>query len=191
MAKKVNNQTADEESWGQFFLKLVAMMVIISGATLLIFSYFLSNNRVSGASMQPNFENNERLISQRHFTPQRNQVVVLRAPKAAQDVPGTFYVKRIIGLPGDKIVSKNDKMYVNGKLLPEPYLENNFKKIDNDAGTTYTTNFTYHVPKGTYWVMGDHRDISKDSRFFGSIKRSALIGKVTVRYWPLNRIQHF
>ncbi|MDF7682764.1 signal peptidase I [Lactobacillus sp. ESL0679] len=186
MEKEKNN-----EGWGSFFREVIVMMAVMLGIFYLLLTFVISNDRVDGASMQPNFENNERLIAVRHTSLKRNDVVVLYAPKAAQDVPGAAYVKRVIGLPGDKIVSKNDQMYVNGKLLPEPYLENNYKKADNAVGQTFTTNFTYQVPKGYYWVMGDHRDISKDSRFFGPVKRQKIIGKVVLRYWPLNKIQNF
>jgi signal peptidase I len=82
-------------------------------------------------------------------------------------------------------------MYINGKLLPEPYLNNHFKKADNDAGEPFTTNFTYKVPQGYYFVMGDHRDISRDSRFFEPVKRSALIGKAIFRYYPFNKVQSY
>ncbi|MDF7672526.1 signal peptidase I [Lactobacillus sp. ESL0701] len=185
--KKENN----DEGWGSFFRELIVMLAVVLGICYLLLTFVISNDRVSGNSMQPNFEGNERLIASRHSSFKRNDVVVLYAPKAARDTPGSVYVKRVIGMPGDKIVSKNDKLYVNGKLLPEPYLENDYKKADNAIGQTYTTNFTYQVPKGHYWVMGDHRDISKDSRRFGPITRKAIIGKVVLRYWPLNKIQTF
>ena len=192
MAKKVTKkQDEEEESLGKFILDVVIMMAVILGVFYVLFNFVLSNDRVSGPSMQPTFEDNDRLIAVRNFTPKRNDVVVLLAPKAANDVPGAYYIKRVIGLPGDKLVSKNDKMYVNGKLLPEPYLENHFKKASNAEGQTYTNNFTYKVPKGYYWVMGDHRDISKDSHIFGPVKRQNLVGKVKFRYWPFNKIQGF
>lgn len=192
MAKNVTKkQDQEEESLGKFILDIVVMMAVILGAFYLIFHFVLSNDRVSGPSMQPTFENNDRLISVRNFTPKRNDVVVLLAPEAANDVPGALYIKRVIGLPGDKLVSKNDKMYVNGRQIAEPYLNNDFKKAANSTGHTYTNNFTYKVPKGYYWVMGDHRDISKDSHIFGPVKRKNLIGKVVLRYWPFNKVQGF
>lgn len=192
MAKNVTKkQDQEEESLGKFILDIVVMMAVILCAFYLIFHFVLSNDRVSGPSMQPTFENNDRLISVRNFTPKRNDVVVLLAPEAANDVPGALYIKRVIGLPGDKLVSKNDKMYVNGRQIAEPYLNNDFKKAANSTGHTYTNNFTYKVPKGYYWVMGDHRDISKDSHIFGPVKRKNLIGKVVLRYWPFNKVQGF
>lgn len=189
--KAVKKQNEKEESFGKFLFDVIVMMVVILGTFFLLFHFVLVNVRVSGTSMQPTFEENNRMIAVRNFTPKRNDVVALIAPKAANDVPGSVYIKRVIGLPGDKLVSKNDKMYVNGKLISEPYLNNKYKKADNDAGQTYTTNFTVKVPKGYYWVMGDHRDISRDSHIFGPVKRKNLMGKVVFRYWPFTKIQSF
>lgn len=189
--KAVKKQNEKEESFGKFLFDVIVMMVVILGTFFLLFHFVLVNVRVSGTSMQPTFEDNNRMIAVRNFTPKRNDVVALIAPKAANDVPGSVYIKRVIGLPGDKLVSKNDKMYVNGKLISEPYLNNKYKKADNDAGQTYTTNFTVKVPKGYYWVMGDHRDISRDSHIFGPVKRKNLMGKVVFRYWPFTKIQSF
>lgn len=189
--KAVKKQNEEEESFGKFLFDVIVMMVVILGTFFLLFHFVLVNVRVSGTSMQPTFEENNRMIAVRNFTPKRNDVVALIAPKAANDVPGSVYIKRVIGLPGDKLVSKNDKMYVNGKLISEPYLNNKYKKADNDAGQTYTTNFTVKVPKGYYWVMGDHRDISRDSHIFGPVKRKNLMGKVVFRYWPFTKIQSF
>lgn len=189
--KAVKKQNEEEESFGKFLFDVIVMMVVILGTFFLLFHFVLVNVRVSGTSMQPTFEENNRMIAVRNFTPKRNDVVALIAPKAANDVPGSVYIKRVIGLPGDKLVSKNDKMYVNGKLISEPYLNNKYKKADNDAGQTYTTNFTVKVPKGYYWVMGDHRDISRDSHIFGPVKSKNLMGKVVFRYWPFTKIQSF
>lgn len=189
--RTAKKQEQEEESLGKFILDIVVMVAVILGVFYLVFHFVLSNDQVSGPSMQPTFEPNDRLISVRHFTPKRNDVVVLLAPKAANDVPGALYIKRVIGLPGDKLVSKNDQMYVNGKKIAEPYLNNQYKKAANSSGHTYTSNFTYKVPKGYYWVMGDHRDISKDSHLFGPVKRENLVGKVKLRYWPFNKIQGY
>ncbi|MDF7638941.1 signal peptidase I [Lactobacillus sp. ESL0791] len=194
MANKSKTNKQENESWGRTILDAVIMVAVIWAAFWLLFRASFapfSNDRVSGISMQPTFEDNDRLIASRKFQPKRNITVVLYAPKAANDQPGAVYIKRMIGLPGDTIVSKNDQIYVNGKQLPEPYLNNNYKKADNDRGMTYTNNFTVKVPKGKYFVMGDHRDVSKDSRIFGFVKRSEFIGQVKLRYWPFNKIQTY
>lgn len=190
MAENAKNKNEEEdESLGRFILDIIIMVAILIGIYYLLFSFVLSNESVSGPSMQPTFENHDRIIAVRHFTPKRNSIVILKAP----DNQNALYIKRVIGLPGEMVTSKDDKMYINGKQLPEPYLNNNFAKVAHKNGELYTNNFTLkeRIPKGYYFVMGDHRNVSKDSRFFGFVKRSALIGEVKLRYWPLNQWKVF
>lgn len=154
-----------------------------------LFTFVFSNDTVSGPSMQPNFESNDRVITVRHSAIHRDNVVVIKAP----DKPGALYIKRVIGLPGDTIKFKNDQLYINGKKYAEPYLDQGKKLYAQ--GQLYTYNFSLKsrgfgnkVPKNSYFVMGDHRNISNDSRMFGYVKRSQVIGVVKLRYWPLNKI---
>lgn len=100
------------------------------------------------------------------------------------------YVKRVIGLPGDRIEYKNDVLYVNGKRMDEPYLRPYKQSL---AGGKLTGDFTLEevtgktrVPPGCVFVLGDNRLGSWDSRHFGFVKISRIVGKVDLRYWPLN-----
>lgn len=188
-AKDLKQNSNYNESLGRFVLEIIIMMAVLIGIYYLIFSFVLSNETVSGPSMQPTFESNDQVIAVRHFTLKRNDIVILKAP----DEKNALYIKRIIGLPGDMVTSKNDKLYINGKQVSEAYLNNSLKKAANKNGTLYTNNFTLkkRVPKNCYFVMGDHRNVSKDSRYFGFVKRSAIVGKVKLRYWPLNQLKIF
>lgn len=192
MAKDNKKTSQQEESWGKSLLEIIVMVLIFMGIYFIIFRFFLSNETVSGPSMQPTFENGDRIIAVRHTKLQRGDIVILKAP----DEPGALYIKRIIGLPGDTIESKNDVMYINGKPIKQPYLTQYEKKLPK--GQLYTNNFTLkqilgvkRVPKDSYFVMGDHRNVSKDSRMIGFIKKSAIIGEVKLRYYPLNQIKYF
>lgn len=185
----VKSKKGEEESFGKWLLQVVILVAIILGVYYLVFSVWLSNETVSGPSMQPTFENGDRVIAVRHGQLKRNDIVILKAP----DEPGALYIKRIIGLPGDTVQSKNDVMYINGKSIKQPYLKQYESKLP--AGQLYTNNFSLHqlfgvnrVPANSYFVMGDHRDVSKDSRYFGFVKRSAIVGRVAFRYWPLNQM---
>lgn len=182
------HKTKSAESFGHWLLQVFILAIIIIGLYLVVFRFLLANETISGPSMQPTFENNDRVIAVRHSKLSRGDIVILKAP----DEPGALYIKRIIGVPGDSIKSKNDVMYINGKTIKEPYLTEYKKKLSK--GQLYTNNFSleqlYHVkrvPKNCYFVMGDHRNVSKDSRMIGFIKRQDIIGEVKLRYFPFNQ----
>ena len=116
MTYKKKQQAAEEESWGKFFRDVLVMFLVLASIYYVIFSFFLANEVVSGPSMQPTFEDGDRLIAVRHFTPKRNDVVIIKAPNQ----PAVMYIKRLIGLPGDTAQSKNDVLYINGKKVAQP-----------------------------------------------------------------------
>ncbi|MGQ5708450.1 signal peptidase I [Lactobacillus sp. PSON] len=170
-------------------LEVIILVLIFMGIYYSLFNFVFSNDTVSGPSMQPNFESNDRVITVRHSDIHRGDIVVIKAP----DQPNALYIKRVIGMPGDTISFKNDQLYINGKKQNEPYLDSG-KKLYS-MGQIYTNNFSLKsrglgnkVPKNSYFVMGDHRNVSNDSRMFGYVKRSGVIGVVKLRYWPLNKI---
>lgn len=205
----------EEESGWKFWLQTIAMTLAIYAIFFLGFKYILSNDKVTGPSMQPTFENGDKVIAARHSNISRGDVIVLKAP----DEAGSFYIKRVIGLPGDTVVSKNNKMYINGKLYKEDFLKAGSKLKEPDTSLyagkpySYTYDFTLSylaknspeyktrysnsylkkvektnkVPAGTYFVMGDHRTVSKDSRIIGFINKKSVIGEVKWRYWPFTR----
>ena len=208
----MSKQKEENESWGRFVLDIVIIWAVLMGIFFLLFRFVLSNDTVSGPSMQPSFENGQRLISVRHAQIKRGEVVIVKAP----DEPGALYIKRVIGMPGEKIVSKNNQIYINNKKLSQPWLTQGKKMIDAGSDTSYsaTQNFTMkslarsrqfqqyytksqlnyinkynRIPKETYFVMGDHRSVSKDSRYIGTIKRKNVVGVVKLRYWPLNEFK--
>lgn len=111
MGKNISNKAAENESLGKWLLQVFVMAAILLGIYYLIFSFVLSNETVSGPSMQPTFENGDRIIALRHTSLKRGDIVILNAP----DEPGALYIKRIVGMPGDSITYKNDQLYLNGK----------------------------------------------------------------------------
>lgn len=191
-ASKRTDKIPENESLFKWFLQVIVLALVFLGAYFLVFRFVLSNEIVSGPSMQPTFEDGDRLIATRHGNIKRGDIVVLDAP----DAPGTLYIKRVIGLPGDTVSSKNDVTYINGKAIKEPYLKEYKSKLPE--GMLYTTDFSLQsifgvkkVPADSYFVMGDHRDVSRDSRMIGFIKKSAIEGKVKFRYFPFNRLQFY
>jgi signal peptidase I len=146
---------------------------------LLIHAFLAQATRVYGQSMEPNFHTNERLVVEKlsyHFHgPQRGDVVVLRDPNSGPDP----LIKRVIGLPGERVTISNGRVYVDGVALDEPYLH---------QATLQGNGRSWLVPPLEVFVMGDNRSASRDSRAFGTISRDLIIGRAIFRYWPLEQI---
>ncbi len=164
------------------------------GIGLIIFvfirTFFISNYVVEGKSMEPTLENGNKLIvnkiSYQIGELNRFDVIVFHHNKEED------FVKRIIGLPGDKIEYQNDELYINGEKIAEPYLE---KQRDEAFGSRLTGDFTLlelrgveTVPEGELFVLGDNRLESWDSRHFGFISMDQVVGKVNLRYWPIDEM---
>jgi signal peptidase I len=115
--------------------------------------------------------------------PKRGQLVVFKAPPAAAKCcggdGGTTFVKRLIGLPGEQVSERSGRIFIDGKPLEEPYIDPSLRDLESG---------TWHVPAGHYFFLGDDRSHSCDSRTWGSVARSSLIGPVVLTYWPPNRI---
>ena len=146
---------------------------IITIIVVLLFKQFLfAPIRVNGDSMYSTLKNNDIMILDkvhyRHTKIKRFEIVVV-------DADYELLIKRVIGLPGEKIEVKNNKLYINGK-----YIKQNFKYKK-------TEDFSYKIPKGKYFVMGDNRTNSLDSRYFGAFKRKQIIGKTNYTVFPFNR----
>ncbi|MDO4729263.1 MAG: signal peptidase I [Bacteroidota bacterium] len=134
---------------------------------------------VSGRSMDFTLHDNERVIGLKQFNIDRFDVVVMDSHK------DKLYVKRVIGLPGDKIEYKNDELYVNDILIEEPYLdehkENSIEKITEDF-------IVKKIPNNKYFVMGDNRTNSLDSRKIGFIDKEDILMEAVYIVWPLDKI---
>lgn len=167
-------------------------MVIISLAIIIPVRYFLIQPfYVKGMSMEPNFHDHEYLIideiSYRFNEPKRGDIVIFRYPKDPQE----YFIKRIIGLPGEKVEIKDGEVYIynknfpSGVVLEEKYLPAGLKTDRNSLLSTA------EMDQDEYFVLGDNRGSSKDSRTFGPVERSFIIGRVAFRGWPLNRVTTF
>ncbi|MFC7393813.1 signal peptidase I [Scopulibacillus cellulosilyticus] len=158
-------------------------------AVIIIRTFLFSSYVVEGKSMMPNLQDGNRLIVNKIdyniSKPHRFDVVIFHATKNED------YVKRVIGLPGDKIAYKNDVLYINGKPVKEPYLKPYKGQLITGQLTQDFTlkEYTGHstVPKGKLWVMGDNRRESVDSRQFGFVDMDKVVGKVDLRFWPLSK----
>lgn len=177
---------------------LVAFILFVFIRTFLFFPF-----EVVGQSMEPTLLSGDRLILNRLGSVDRFDVVVFPAPDDPDS--GEEYVKRIIGLPGDEIKYVEDNLYINGNLTNEHYLEPskeelqkkleenpeqvNFTQITNDFSLLdISSGDSAVVPPDTYFVLGDNRQNSKDSRVFGFLNQETVEGTASLRIWPLDRI---
>lgn len=180
------------------YYSLVGLLITLS----ILFNVFIQRVQVSGHSMDPTLKTNEKLFAVKHIPIDRFDIVVA---KEKTDDENIFIIKRVIGLPGDTVEYKKDQLYVNGKKMNEPYLNSfkeklkdgslidYFKKINSnyanfDFNTDYLTvdssgNDTFKVAlkSDEYFLLGDDRPISKDSRAVGPIKKSDIISKTFVK----------
>ncbi len=132
---------------------------------------------VRGQSMEPTFSEDQYLIVSRVNyllgDPQQGDIVVFHYPNN----PDEDYIKRVIGVPGDTVEIRDTQVYVNGELLQEDYI--------NEACTpTRCSDEVWQLGTDEYFVMGDNRNHSQDSRRFGAVRREYIVGEVFVRYWP-------
>ena len=169
-----------------FFLELIKI-AILAGITIFVIRYFLFKPfYVKGQFMEPNFYEHDYLIideiTYRFRLPERGEVVVLKSP-----VSTDYYLKRVIALPGERVKIENGKVIIynesnpKGLILDESYL--------NDMDTSGSISLT--LGDDQYFVLGDNRGASFDSRRFGAISNEAIVGKVWLRGWPLDRVSSF
>ncbi len=167
-------EKAEMRSW----IKSVVIAFVLA---VLIRQFVYTPVTVSGQSMKPTFEHDHRLVITKMHTINRFDMIVFNAPNSEAD-----FIKRVIGLPGDVVMMKDDHLYINGEEHVETYVEENMKEIYE--GQKLTENFEVEVPKGYYYVLGDNRRNSTDSRSIGFIGEASIIGKVSFRFYPLKSI---
>lgn len=182
--------------------RLVEWVATLGIATLVVLACeaeIAKPYRIPSSSMEPTLHcakpgdecegtYNDRIIANRlsyvFGNPQRGQIVVFKAPASASACGGrdggTTFVKRLIGLPGDVVSERDGVVYIDGKKLDEPYIDPNMRD-------TFTKSYG-RVPPGHYFFMGDNRAFSCDSRTWGTVPRSSLIGRVVFTYFPFDRL---
>lgn len=173
-----NYQDEQGEGWGGRLLLDALEVAIITTLVFLIARVFVQNYQVDGPSMTPTLLNTQYILVNKVdyylHAPQRGDVIVFRYPRD----PSRDFVKRVIGVPGDTVkIAANGAVTVDGVRLSEPYT--------NDLTNTYGyENWT--LKPGQYFVLGDNRGDSSDSRDWGPVPQSDIIGKAELVYWPMS-----
>lgn len=177
-------------SIGGAILEFFQSIVLALSVLVLLYLFVAQPNEVKGSSMLPNFVDGEYLLtdklSYQFGTPQRGDVVVFKAPPTELcSADECEYIKRVIGIPGDKVKVMEGKVYLNGQELNQYFLPSDFV---TDPGSFSQEGLEVTIPENNYLCFGDNRSHSRDGREFGLIKKEAIVGKAFFRYWPLSSI---
>lgn len=169
----------------EFIMDILETVVFIGSLFIVVYLFVMQPNQIKGASMDPTFNSGDYIFTSkitykmRGF--ERGDVVVFKSPKN----PDIEYIKRIIGLPGDEVMIKDSVVSVNGIALDEGYISD---KTNLWEGGFSKNGEPTKVPKGEMFVMGDNRPRSSDSREFGPVPESSVIGHVFYRYFPATKV---
>src|SRR5579884_107367 len=155
-------------------------LIISVFISLFIILFVYQPVKVEGGSMEPGLEDQERIfinkLVYRFESIERGDIVVFHYPRDTRK----SFIKRVIGLPGDHVRIAYGRIYLNGKLLLEPYVPSDY--LDAKSYSEMI------VPPGSYYVLGDHRSMSNDSRDFGPVARGYIYGKAVFGYWPMEKL---
>ena len=166
---------------GSFFIEFIETLVVFGAIFAVIYLFVAQFHKVSGLSMYPTMHDGDYLITEKVTyklgAPKKGQIVVLKNPRDnSQD-----FIKRIIATPGDTLKIENDQVFVNGKKLDETYLP---EGTPTHAGAFIIEGVELKAGENQYFVFGDNRNHSSDSREWGSITKEELVGRALFRYWP-------
>lgn len=170
-----------------FLIDTLQSLLIAAAVFLVIYQFLFRPFEVKGDSMLPNFENNEyvltSIIGLQFKKPELGDVIVFKAPPDPQKP----FIKRVVGAPGDSIKIEAGKVLVNGELLIEDeYLPEN---LETKAGSFIDEGEIRKVPNDEYFVLGDNRNASSDSREWGFVKRNLITGYSLFVYWPISKMR--
>ncbi len=172
-------------SIGKFIMSFLETVVVALVISVVLYLFIMTPHEVVGRSMDPTYKNGEMLMANKILykmkKPERGDVIIFKYSET-QD-----FIKRIIGLPGETVMLRDGKLYVNDNLLDEShYLSSS---IYTNGGDFLSEGETITVPEGTYFVCGDNRPHSSDSRAFGPIDEKDIKGKAWIVYFPFNQFR--
>lgn len=183
-------------------MDILEVIVFAVGIFFFVYLLIMRPHKIKGQSMSPNYPDSEYLLTEKVTyylrSPQRGDIVVLAPPSSAENDTGVTcgfapktnapvldeFIKRIIAVPGEKVMVSGGHVYINGKILDEAYMHG----VPTSSGTFLCEGREYTVPAGEYIVMGDNRPNSSDSRYWGPITKSEITGRAWIIYWPINLV---
>lgn len=171
---------------GTFFLDIIETIVIALAIFVVVYLFLVQPHQVKGQSMFPKFHDGEYIltnkVSYRIHDPERGDVVVFKSPNNAE----VDFIKRIVGIPGERVKIMSGRVFVNGMELDESnYLPSDYV---TNSGAFARESQEVVVPESQYFVLGDNRSHSSDSREWGFVQIDDIVGKAWLRYWPIDRL---
>jgi signal peptidase I len=192
-------ETAGEGKSGRWIIELVGVVVVALVVAFLLRTFVIATYSIPSGSMEPTLQVGDRIVVDKlsyhlHGVDRGNIIVFSTPPKEdCAGPPVADLVKRVIGLPGETISLSGGDVLINGRLLDEPWLpaSQQGRTYPGPSPEAYALHHAFKVPSGDVYVMGDNRTLSCDSRYWGPIKESTIVGKVDLRIWPLSRLGLF
>lgn len=175
------------------------MVIVAIVVAVLLRTYVVATYSIPSGSMEPTLQVGDRIVVDKlsyelHGVDRANIIVFSTPPtEDCAGPPVADLVKRVIALPGETISLSDGRVYINGDVLPEPWLPPAVRAqtYPGPSQAPYALHHPYRVPQGDVYVMGDNRTYSCDSRYWGPVRESTIVGKVDVRIWPLSRLALF
>lgn len=190
---------APEQSPIRWIVELIGVVVVAVVVAVVLRIFVVATYSIPSGSMEPTLQIGDRIVVDKlayHFHGvDRGNIIVFSTPanENCAGPPVADLVKRVIGLPGETISLADGKVYINGHLLPEPWLPAAIRaeSYPGPSDASYALHQAFRIPTGDVYVMGDNRTESCDSRYWGPIRESTIVGKVDLRIWPLSRLAWF
>ncbi len=198
-AKSARHAAPNQERSGRLILELLGVVVVAVIVAVVLRTFVVATYSIPSGSMEPTLQIGDRIVVDKlsyhlHGVGRGNIIVFSTPPKEdCAGPPVADLVKRVIGLPDETISLSRGQVYIDGHVLAEPWLPPAERNVTypGPAGTPYSLYRPYRIPTGDVYVMGDNRTESCDSRYWGPVSESSIVGKVDLRIWPLSRFAFF
>jgi signal peptidase I len=192
-------EAAAEGKSNRWIIELVAVVLVAVVVAFLLRTYVIATYSIPSGSMEPTLKVGDRIVVNKlsydvHGVDRSNIIVFSTPPKEdCAGPPVANLVKRVIGLPGETISLSAGNVIINGRIVAEPWLPASVqgRTYPGPSPEAYSLHHPYRIPHGDVYVMGDNRTLSCDSRYWGPIAESTIVGKVDLRIWPLSRLGLF